>query len=404
MLTKKSFAALVLLVGCTSNAPIGNVESMEYSTKHFMSMALPSNNGDGDGDESDDSVFMESEGSNDRKSGYEGWKNWCEPVDYDVVCKGDDDCSGLNYKAIGRSLQCVNPWWSKDEDLKICAPGYARRSERIWRYNRLRSIIGSAYFDESDHCVDDGRPVHKQHWRCQREWKRGELLTKFMWIPYKRETTGRPWKRHRLNPDLSANVQAWVRRADDYGWNVELVCDSGNRRCRKSELAIGDYTPMDGVESNPHYGQRHRWQYGLGPYGQNAALYVENWDPMAPPEILCRELESTEAYLRNARVAVRKLASGVDCDGDGKKDHWDKQPTWSIVHGAASSGKLCPPNTKGERGMMERFRDRAERDGLDPDGIVTLETLGKPIDPGRQNEIAAEIYAIVNQKLPSPKR
>lgn len=331
---------------------------------------------------------------------YAGWSTWCEPMEYETVCKTDKDCADVYVEAIGRPLKCVQPWWSKSADLKICAPGYSGKKERAWRSSRLREIVRLQYFGETEHCALDGRPVHKEHWRCQREWRQAETLAQFLWLVYKRETTGRPYKRHRLNPDLDANLAAWVRRAQDYGWEVELACSNGRKRCKKDKKYVKSYKPV-GDAFNPHYGSMHRWWYGLGGLGQNAALWTDTWDKMAPPEILCREVPSFETYLRRARRVVTQLDGGVDCDGDLKKDHWDHAPTWAVVHRGASGGKTCPPKNQDNKHEQD-FRRRAKREGLDPDQVVTLDMLGTPIERENQNQRMAEIYAVLDEKLPHP--
>lgn len=335
------------------------------------------------------------------KSPYAGWDTWCEPHTNEVACQQDSDCVGLDHP-VGHPLRCLHPWWAKgNKELKICAPGYARRSERDWRHNRLREIVRQQYFDETEHCADDDRPIHKQHWRCQREWRNAERLTNFLWIPYKRETTARPWKRHRLNPDKVANEKAWVRQAGRYGWKVETACLNGKKRCKGGMRVVKASYPIS-ENANPHYGEMWRWEYGLGGLGQNAALWTGGWDTMAPPEILCREVEQFETYLRRARQAVTDLSNGIDCDGDVKKDYWDKKPTWVVVHRAASGGKICPRNNASRKKFEDAFRRRAKSAGLDPDEVVTLEMLGKPIKKDTQNERAAEIYAQLEKKFPLP--
>ncbi len=150
-----------------------------------------------------------------------------------------------------------------------------------------------------------------------------------MLIPYDRETTRRPFKRHRLEADLRANRTSWFKQAPAYGW--EAVVDEG-----------GNFVTMDKAEeeASPHYGERHRWHYGLGPFGQNAAIYVRYWDTAAPPEVLCKEVEAVESYLRNARRVVKNLRNGIRCRGEYYEN---RAPTWEVVHRAASSGKSCPP-------------------------------------------------------------
>lgn len=320
---------------------------------------------------------------------YSGWGAWCEPVIHES-CKEDTDCIGVEHPSQNK-LKCIRPWWSKSEDYRVCAAGFSRKSEREWRYNRLREIVRQNYFDESEHCKNDGRPIHKEHWRCQAEWKKAEKLTKFLWLVYRRETSGRPWKRHRLEADASANKTSWYKQAHRYGWDIDTTKWGDVKKVEK----LSD-------QANPYYPQMNRWKYGLGPYGHNAALFAAVWDVYAPPEILCREVEPTEVYLRRARKVVRDLEGGIDCDGDRKRDYWDKNPTLAVVHRGASGGKLCPKNTASRKKHEENFRKRAERAGLDADEVWTSDMLGKPMDSETQNVQAAMIYDHLEQAFPSP--
>jgi len=329
---------------------------------------------------------------------YAGWQNWCEPVDYQSACQEHVDCKDAeqNHPA-HRPMRCYNPWYAKkNPDYKICAPGYARKSELNWREGRLREVVAQSYFGEVDYCEYDGRPIRKEGYKCHRARRAGDLLTSFLLIPYDRETTRRPWKRHRLDADLRANRTAWFNQADKYGWRI-LTDKSGETT--DFELAQN--------WGSPYYGERHRWHFGLGPFGQNAALYVRYWDVKAPPEILCREVESVEAYLRNARRIVRNLKNGIRCNGEYYED---KSPTWTVVHRAASSGKICPA-TEGQGPKAKKraakklasFRAGAKAHGVDPDQVVTLKMLGASIPQETQNVRSAEIYAVLDEKWPVEK-
>jgi len=178
-----------------------------------------------------------------------------------------------------------------------------------------------------------------------------------------RESTVRTWKRHRLDMDVRANREAWARNGPRYA-------------------------------DNPHYPDRARWEHGLGLYGQ-ISTRSWNWDPMAPPEVLCRVVEGTETYLRIARRAWRKLRNGVDCDRDGVRE-WhgssDDGPTWYDIHEAASRGKLCAK----PRGF-HRFVQRARNVDLDPLRPVELVELGQPIPRLTQNERADELRRRIEQ-------
>ena len=324
---------------------------------------------------------------------YAGWKLRCEPEV--AVCRTNKDCEVV-YHPAAKPLKCIKPWWSEQDEkgnwTRVCSPGWSKRAERQWRRDRLRRFVMFAYFGEIGTCIPDSRTMREQPWECQRERRKGDRLTKFLWTVYHRETTGRPWKRHRLNGDIRASRNAWERRSKRYGHaprtEKRYVREDG--KLVKRDMLVGVKFQPGG---NPHYRQRWRWNYGLGPYGQNAALWVAGWDPMAPPEILCGEVESTESYLRGARRSWRKLRGGIKCDGE----LYRPQVTWEILHRAIAGGKLCPA-----RSPSEGFRRRARKKGLDPDQVVTLAMLGRPVDRETQNKDATEYYSLINSALPAP--
>lgn len=390
----------VMAIGCTSHSSSATQEDMQAM------QAMPALSMVAERPKTPEIEEPEVEGPSSSMDSdeafYAHWHDWCEPLDYEHQCETNADCKDLEADAIGRPLRCVRPWWSRGNKLKLCAPGYATQDERQWRRDRLREIVRQQYFDEVEYCALDGRPIAEEHWRCQKEWKKAEQLTKLLWLVYIRETSARPWKRHRLNPDLSANKHAWVRRAESYGWDIDLKCDNGHKRCSDKHLYVAHQKPMEDKPSNPHYADMYRWQYGLGAFGQNAALWTDTWDKMAPPEILCLEVPAFETYLRRARRVVSILKSGVDCDGDGKKDYWKQQPTFLDVHRGTSGGKVCPATSKNAKKHEQGFRKRAQRVGLNPDEVVSVATFGKPIERANQNDRLAEIYAVLEEKLPHP--
>ena len=356
------------------------------------------------------------------KDPYAGARSWCEPMEYDRSCREHADCAEIDHVA-GRPLRCVRPWWARGTDTRVCAPGYANTTERAWRRARQRELVAQLYTEEVDVCPNwhwehrpgkkglfvrvfaNGLPIHKQHWRCQSAWRRGEKLSDFLWVPYLRETTARPWKRHRLSPDQRGSQRAWTRKAPSYGWSVDLEWVRTGKK--KGYYALRGAEPVKNPH-NPHYGQMERWHFGLGSYGQSAANAVLTWDRYAPPEILCHEVEATEVYLRKARGAVRIFrGSGVDCDGvryHGRAIKGETEldePSWMDVHRVASGGKFCPTKSKA---MGPGFRKRMKSVGLDPDEPVSLSMLGASLPKETQNERAKEVLDLLDQLLPSPWR
>jgi len=387
MVTMRTVAPLLIVSFCAAFVYSGLQNKADEFADGFCANAKE------DEVENEFSLVVKEEMPQKSKDPYAGWKSWCEPVDYETPCKSNDDCDGANpgHPAAG-PMKCFNPWYAKaNPEYKICAPGYARKSELRWREDRLREIVRQQYSGEAELCELDGRPIHKESWKCQRAKQVGDALTNFLLIPYDRETTRRPWKRHRLDADLRANRTAWFKQAEVYGWEVQAD-KSGETKTMGSAQEW----------ANPHYGQRHRWHFGLGPFGQNAPLWVHNWDIQAPPEILCKEVEAVESYLRKARDTVVKLRHGIRCGGSYYED---KSPTWEVVHRSSSSGKICPA-TSGEKGAEKRaarFRKAAKAHGVDPDQVVTLKMLGQQIPRATQNARAAEIYAVLSTKWPVEK-
>lgn len=284
-------------------------------------------------------------------------------------CQEDKDCKAVVHPS-GKKLKCVKPYWGTQ---KVCSPGWSNRIERAWRKDRLAIIVEEL----------SGPPE----------------LSKFLWTIYSRETTGRPWKRHRLNGDIRFAHSQWYKQHRRYGWAVaknkknELAWVKPCKELPQGEREDRSVTKCRFTEPSPFFKQRHRWEYGLGPYGQTAALWTATWDPQAPPEILCGEVEATETYLRGARRAWKKLRGGITCNGQ----LYRPEPTWEDLHRAVSGGKLCP----GKKGSPD-FRRRARYWKLNPDQRVTLKMLGQPMKRDEQNIQAMGIYALLNGVLPAP--
>lgn len=301
---------------------------------------------------------------------YAGWETWCEPIDHhSKPCQTKADCSGYHSR-------CTIPRWARKAgtlDVKMCAARWPGPKEQRWRRARLRVIVDSLcqppeWWDEKKD--GNGKRCWRFGWRrakqCMaRKWCNPVKLHRFLRIVALRESTWRPWKRHRLNPDIVAAKTAWSRRSRKYGW----ILDEGKARRRVHD-------------PNEHFLKRHRWM-GLGLYGQNAALWVTGWDAHAPPEILCREPESTETYLRRARSVWRKIRGGLDCDRDGKPDFWGSaqrytpnvawRPSWADIHRGTSGGRLCPND------RPSSFIRRARTIKLDAQAPVEFAMLGRQV-------------------------
>ena len=262
--------------------------------------------------------------------------SWCEPLDQ-PFCSDERGCSD--------GARCVRPWWAEvSTTTKVCARQLPDRAERRWRAARLRVMVD--------------RVCSRAH-GCE-----PNALHAYLRVVALRESTWRPWKRHRLDPDLDAAQSAWTKHRDKFTGNP--------------------------AAANPD-----RWGSGVGLYGQIPALWLPRWDSMAPPETLCGEVEATEVHLRAARDQVRKIAAGVDCDGDGERDYFGSSlehgPSWYDVS-RVNSGSLCPGSTA----HRDAFEGRARKAGLDPWGPVSVVSLGRAIPVEGQDETAAEIRAAMD--------
>lgn len=260
--------------------------------------------------------------------------SWCEPFDQ-PACSSNRDCTD------GRS--CVRPWWADaSTTMQVCAYGMPTRSVRRWRSARARVVV--------DHVcrARDGCDQSELH--------------RYLRLMILRESTWRPNKRHRLNPDLEAAASAWSKHRYRYA-------------------------------DNPAFGDPNRWASGVGLLGQIPVIWLDKWDATAPPETLCGEVEAIEVHLRVGRAAVSKIQNGLDCDGDGARDFWGTAcddescgPSWYDVS-RINSGQLCP----GADEHQGAFEARAAKVGLDPWARVDAAALGAPIPVASQDQVAAEL-------------
>lgn len=289
---------------------------------------------------------------------YEGAELWCEPRQT-YLCETSDDCPEWG----GRQMKCVGVFRGEG---RHCVARHTHKEKLAWR-SRLKTLVGQIC-----HRGKGCKPDH---------------LFAYLSLEALKESSWRPWKRHRLNPDLQANSRSYFHQAKHYGYSFER--DRGL-------VEIGD-------GANPYYIQDLRWTTGLGWYGQNAALWTFVWDPKAPPEILCNEVIATEVALRRARRVVGKLESGVDCDGDGEREYHgtscDEEhcyPSWYDIHNATQRGSLCPSGEK----SMAAFGRRARKNNLPSLERVTKPMLGTPIPRESQNERMSELISIMDDRSP----
>lgn len=236
---------------------------------------------------------------------YAGWQTWCESPAL-LPCNETSDCRP---DRTGQDTRCARPYWSKEERFCIVEEGRkAARRTRAWQTQRIADIVDEVCWGLCDDVA----------------------LKAVLTMVAMRESTMRMWKLHRL--DEKPNASAWHRRRATF-------------------------------VSNRHHKDAERWQ-GWGLYGQQAALFVDALDPSAPPEILCRDVEATIAWLERARTVYRKQRSmGIT-------------PTWATIEGALSTGKLrVDPQGR------DKVRRALAKVGRDADAAIRSTSLWMERDP-----------------------
>lgn len=303
---------------------------------------------------------------------YEGYSSWCAPL-VRQDCETHADCPADPFHG-NAPQRCVHPWWAKDDpDYRVCAIGYTGPRERRYRRKQIELVAKD---------------------RCNGKKECNGDVAKILLLEAWKESTFRPYVRHRLNPDLEANDKAWTIYASRYGHETRYETRKWRNRQRKlieGQVAVGVTMKPDG---NRHYAKQWRWATGLGLYGMVASGFAFEWDPQAPPEALCRIEIATEVWLRRARQVWPKIAHGLDCDHDGEKDFWGSatdpegrpldEPSWYDLHNAVNVGRLCPLGAS----RRALFEARAAKLDLDPYGPVRLTDLGTPVSPENQAEWA----------------
>lgn len=271
-------------------------------------------------------------------SRYDGAAAWCEPA-MPRPCLEHADCPP---DAGGRTTRCVKPYWAKGERSRerVCASRWPTRDERHDVAERVRTVARGL---------------------CTRR-KDCDALAEVLVAVALRESTLRPWKAHRLNGDVRA-ARA-VR----------------SRRQAALERA-----------GNGYMGNADRWGT-LGLYGMNAALWIDEVDVTAPPEVLCRIPDATVAYVRRMQRAARKIAGGLDCDRDGVRER--VRPTWARLHDAASGGDLC--GRSGARSLRRVLRSLGS--DVDVDAPVGERELGQTI-PVELDQRLSVIDALARDEL-----
>lgn len=260
----------------------------------------------------------------------------CEPLT-PLPCEArGDECPDMSD---GTPRVCRRPY-KEPEGAYACYPNYSPPAVRRWREARLTELAASVGSSND------------------------EDLALYLLVIAGRETSLRPWKRHRLRGDVDSASSSWKRRSD-------VFADS------------------------PAHDEPERWREGLGLYGQNPALWVDKWDASAEPEVLCGEVESTLVHLRAARRRWAQLDAGIVCDGE--EFHGTGElgaPSWYDLSLVNSGSRRCPAQLGDGQPYAKRldFEARCERAGLDPYAAVALSDLGEPVDFNEQEQFAASVY------------
>ena len=138
------------------------------------------------------------------------------------------------------------------------------------------------------------------------------------------ESSWNPEAIHILNPDLSANQQAWTRHS--YHRSTEMALEENLTKVSAKTKKFWDIKArlhdVRLYKDNPHWndelgytyrvpersyqgetipasewqGHRSVWAFGYGLYGMNAVLFTHIWDREAPPWVLCGD-EGIEATI-----------------------------------------------------------------------------------------------------------
>ena len=338
--------------------------------------------------------------------------SWCEdlykmncecPARDPVVCKAPKEPCPLDRS--GHVQECRRPGWAIREDSNAyqCMPKWLNRAQRQKQRESIRLIVGEL-------CEPPRWAKDLSAWGKNR--RMGTDPSKLCWhLPGRSKTLKQCMGKHFCQPDKLVKLLALVAFREStmmHDTIHELNLDvEANRDAYAKAQKRGWY------EGNPHFTDIHRWSQGYGWYGFNAALHVFYWDRKAPPEILCRQVESTEVYLRKARKAFQKLW-GMYGDHTMRVYTLDtgekvtvKGVTWYDLHRAASSGKLYPEKViktrrwskKKEKWIKVGFvsRARSKKVRLDPFETVMFEMLGKPIPRHKQNQVAEKIREQIRQ-------
>lgn len=192
-----------------------------------------------------------------------------------------------------------------------------------------------------------------------------------------RESSYRPHALHVLDPDIEAATAAYRRLRYSATEEAELLevlasvsardpayWEAKARLRRVRTFRDNDYLdamiPLEVLapDGTASWGSEHAWAFGYGAFGFNPAYYVPVWDARAPPWVFCQD-DGLVAIITAVWVA---RAAKRECEGQGLPG------TYAVVDRRFSRGH-CALASPGAR-----FRQRAQRLGLDPDAPARLGT------------------------------
>ena len=364
---------------------------------------------------------------------YDGHANWCEWVHRPLCGKqkrrnpktrrmehlNHGEC-GTDHRGV--QLKCARPYWASTDDPKRCAPPFPKKGEQTWRKERLRFLVGRLYGLDGEWWVN-ANTKHTSKW--------AHRFYRLMVMVAGRETSMRTWKSHNMSEDVEGASNAYYRHAklgtyagNEHFTGFRVLAGPGTRAGEfVFEEIVHVEKRLDAKDIEAEILGRHpewittiqmnsdRWR-SFGYAGQTTAGWIMEVDKMAPPEVLCLEAFSLETYVNRIRRTQRKLPRSYDCkDAKGKKYvQWmlnsgkqkkDKvketrrDPTWHVLHRAASGGSMCPGESAEWLQTHTGFAKRARAHRLDPDQIVKanqLPTKKTPEELMVMTEEVSDIY------------
>jgi hypothetical protein len=208
-----------------------------------------------------------------------------------------------------------------------------------------------------------------------------------------RESSYRPWARHRLEGDLSASARAYLASAYLYGWETRWAREDQ----KTGNLAAIQLSPIQGRLQNPYYTIPERWvSGGIGLGGLNIAYSLHRLDPGAPPEILCDPVINTIVQISIGRAAVDKYGAndfyGVQAIYGGRTYATDSgRPRPLSCSGGDCPAELAYPLRRRAMAHDEDLSKRCEDKGIDCTARPNFGRRHKAMTPAEVHALADEI-------------